>query len=164
MDSSSSNIDEAYLREMAVKCAEIGDAMFQLIPAASRDIREFSLLQVRVLQSLHIGPVRMKNLARLLSAPPSTTTYIADGLEKRGLIERRRESADRRAVTVHLTAEGRRVMERLADFKIRLWMSILKELCESEGIAFLEGFSGVHRAIMSYRKKHAPERNADDGR
>ncbi|MHC9543408.1 MAG: MarR family winged helix-turn-helix transcriptional regulator [Vulcanimicrobiota bacterium] len=164
MDRSSPDIDESYLREMAVKCAEIGDAMFQLIPAASKDIREYSLLQVRVLQSLHIRPMKMKDLATLLCAPPSTTTYIADSLEKRGLIERKRESADRRVVTVHLTAEGRRVMERLADFKIKLWMSILREIHESEGTAFLEGFSGVHRAIMNYRKKHAPESNVDAGR
>ncbi|MGV8120779.1 MAG: MarR family winged helix-turn-helix transcriptional regulator [Candidatus Xenobiia bacterium LiM19] len=138
-----------------MKCSEIGDAMFQLIPAASRDIREYSLLQVRVLQILHIGPVKMKDLAMMLSAPPSTVTYIADSLEKRGLLERKRENADRRVVTVEFTAEGRRVMERLADFKTTLWMSILREIVDSEGRAFLEGFSGVHRAIMNYRKNHA---------
>jgi|GEM_PF-2701353 len=149
--------DDAYLRETAIKCAEIGDEMFRLIPAASRDIREFSLLQVRVLQILHNGPVIMKSLASILSMPPSTLSYIVDSLERRGLLERKRISHDRRKVTVHLTTSGIEVMEKLGNFKVNLWMSILKEFVKQEGTSLLDGFTAVHRAIMNFSRTHAPQ-------
>ncbi len=52
-------------------------------------------------------PRRMGDLARLMQALPSTLTALADGLEVRGLIARRRDPEDRRAWLLELTETGR---------------------------------------------------------
>lgn len=51
-------------------------------------------------------PRRMGDLARLMQALPSTVTALADGLEARGLIARRRDPEDRRAWLLELTEAG----------------------------------------------------------
>lgn len=53
------------------------------------------------------APRRMGDLARLMQALPSTVTALADGLEARGLIARRRDPEDRRAWLLELTEAGR---------------------------------------------------------
>jgi MarR family transcriptional regulator, organic hydroperoxide resistance regulator len=42
-----------------------------------------------------------------------TMTGIVDRLEKAGLVQRRRDSADRRVISVYLTDDGRRLQEQL---------------------------------------------------
>jgi DNA-binding MarR family transcriptional regulator len=44
-----------------------------------------------------------------------TMTGIVDRLEKAGLVERRRDTTDRRVISVYLTAEGRRLQETLPE-------------------------------------------------
>ena len=55
--------------------------------------------------------MRPGELARRLMTTPATVTSVADTLERRGQLERRRDSADRRAVRLHITAAGRAVVE-----------------------------------------------------
>src|SRR6202161_199550 len=53
-------------------------------------------------------------LARTLGTPPSRLVLLIDGLEERGLIERRRNPDDRRHHAVHLTGAGTAFMDQLA--------------------------------------------------
>lgn len=53
-------------------------------------------------------------IATRLGMAASRLVAIADALEERGLIERRRDPSDRRNYALHLTAEGGRFMGRLA--------------------------------------------------
>jgi DNA-binding MarR family transcriptional regulator len=63
----------------------------------------------------HVGLVRLvatqpgqsqQELARQLRTPPSRLVPLVDHLEERGLIERRRNPADRRHYALFLTADG----------------------------------------------------------
>lgn len=45
-------------------------------------------------------------IAKLMGLDRTTVTYLVDGLEKRGWLQRRRDPADRRAHVISLTAEG----------------------------------------------------------
>jgi DNA-binding MarR family transcriptional regulator len=58
------------------------------------------------------GPRPQQRLAERLGADRTTMVALVDGLEEKGLVERRRHPEDRRAYEVHLTAKGRRVCER----------------------------------------------------
>ncbi|WP_446215565.1 MarR family winged helix-turn-helix transcriptional regulator [Micromonospora sp. IBHARD004] len=58
---------------------------------------------------LRHGPVRLSTLAEHLHIAPRSTTEVVDGLEERGLVERRPDPDDRRATLVAPTAEGTRV-------------------------------------------------------
>jgi DNA-binding MarR family transcriptional regulator len=63
-----------------------------------------------VLLAAH-GPQRMADLAALLGVNSSSATRHCDRLQRRGLVRRDPAPDDRRAVSVSLTAAGRRVVE-----------------------------------------------------
>ncbi|WP_157253723.1 MarR family winged helix-turn-helix transcriptional regulator [Nonomuraea typhae] len=52
------------------------------------------------------GPMTMRELAERMSCEPSNATFIADKLEKRGLVERRADARDRRVKRLVLTPQG----------------------------------------------------------
>ena len=52
-----------------------------------------------------------QTLAEAVGVPPSRMVAFVDSLEERGLVERRRNPADRRAHALYLTEEGRRVLD-----------------------------------------------------
>ncbi|MBA5778498.1 winged helix-turn-helix transcriptional regulator [Stappia sp. F7233] len=63
--------------------------------------------QLVILQAIRDnGPVTSKRLAEEASLSPATLVTILDKLEGKGLVERRRDSRDRRAVYSRLTAAG----------------------------------------------------------
>ncbi len=57
--------------------------------------------------------VRQKELATALSIEGPTLVRLLDNLERRGLIERREDAADRRARGIHLTQAGRALAGRV---------------------------------------------------
>lgn len=80
--------------------------------------------QFGALEALHhLGPLCQHELAGKVLKSAGNMTTVVDNLERRGLVERRREGDDRRVVTVHLTNGGRdlvrevfpRVVEVLVD-------------------------------------------------
>ena len=84
-----------------------------------RAVRAFAPLdvtpgQVRALRVLtHHGEMRMSALSDHLRIAPRSGTEVADELERRGLVRRRPDPDDRRAVLVALTDEGHRVADRV---------------------------------------------------
>jgi DNA-binding MarR family transcriptional regulator len=58
------------------------------------------------------GGLRMSDLAETWGFDASYVTALADGLQERGLAERRPHPTDRRVKTIVLTAEGRAMRER----------------------------------------------------
>jgi len=71
--------------------------------------------QAGLLRAIALGPGRSQQaLARHLGTPATRLVALVDGLEQRGLVERRRNADDRRLYAVHLTDAGRRFMRQLA--------------------------------------------------
>ncbi len=69
---------------------------------------------MRAVLSMQPGQTRpMKTLAGQWRCDASYVTSVVDGLEQRGILERRAHPTDRRAKTVLLTAEGEQVRESL---------------------------------------------------
>jgi DNA-binding MarR family transcriptional regulator len=65
----------------------------------------------RLLFTLWIsGPLEPRELARLAAVTRASISSVLNTLERDGLVERRRESSDRRVVTVLLTPTGRRAV------------------------------------------------------
>jgi DNA-binding MarR family transcriptional regulator len=56
---------------------------------------------------------RMGDLSKTTSIEVSTLTRLVDNMEKDGLVVRRREAGDARAVALHVTASGRRLTQRI---------------------------------------------------
>jgi DNA-binding MarR family transcriptional regulator len=56
-----------------------------------------------------------QSLATALGVVPSRVVALVDGLERKGLVERRRSTADRRNYELHLTGEAMQVMARMRE-------------------------------------------------
>ena len=71
-------------------------------------------------------------VARRLGTPPSRLVALVDGLEQRGLIERRRNPGDRRNYALHLTAAGEQAMTALSQASLEHEQAISAPLTEAE--------------------------------
>jgi MarR family 2-MHQ and catechol resistance regulon transcriptional repressor len=90
--------------------------------ATHRDLSAYALTisQFAALEALyHCGDLCQGDLAAKLMRTFGSVTSLLDGLEKRGLITRRRSSDDKRFVTASLTPEGRRLVARIMPGHVR---------------------------------------------
>ncbi|TGN11029.1 MarR family winged helix-turn-helix transcriptional regulator [Leptospira ilyithenensis] len=97
------------------------DAFIKLKRAAesvsSRLIADFAKSNVTesqfgVLETLHhLGPLCQKSLGDKILKSTGNITLVIDNLEKRGLVDRVRDTQDRRYITIHLTIEGKKLIE-----------------------------------------------------
>src|SRR3954451_10408513 len=72
--------------------------------------------QTGLLRAVAVAPGQsQQSLARHLGTPPSRLVALIDGLDERGLIERRRNPDDRRLHALHLTAAGHDLLRRIAE-------------------------------------------------
>jgi DNA-binding MarR family transcriptional regulator len=109
------------------------------VEAEVHRVRGLSWAGFRILFALWIsGPLEPRDLARLSAVTRASISSVLNTLERDGLVERRRESSDRRVVTVVLTARGRRAVtaafrehnEREAEWLAPLSRSEVKTLGE----------------------------------
>ena len=65
-----------------------------------------TISQFGVLEALyHVGPLSQRDLGRKILRSSGNITLVIDNLEKRSLVKRKRNRADRRFFIVHLTDE-----------------------------------------------------------
>lgn len=67
-----------------------------------------------VMNLLAEGPISQQGLGEQLGIDRTTVVELIDDLEKQGVVERRRNPADRRSYALHLTTRGRSVQKRAA--------------------------------------------------
>ena len=75
---------------------------------------------------------RMGDLSQTTSIEVSTLTRLVDNMEKDGLVARRRESGDARAISLHVTASGRRLTQRIVPIAERYETVTLKGFTAGE--------------------------------
>lgn len=100
--------------------AELGDLVMRVARMQRRRFREvlapwdLSPHQARALRVVcERDGVRLSDLAEALRIAPRSATEVADALQERGLIERSPDPADRRAVLLRATGDGRRVRDEI---------------------------------------------------
>ena len=79
---------------------------------------------------------RMGDLSETTSIEVSTLTRLVDSMEGKGLVARRRDSADARVIVLHATPAGRRLTQRILPIAERY-----------EAVA-LAGFSAVESEVL----------------
>jgi DNA-binding MarR family transcriptional regulator len=95
---------------LAFLLAQVGAQAAQSFAERLADLR-LSPAQAGILRAIAGQPGRSQQaLSRELGLIPSRMVAFADGLEERGVIERRRNSADRRRHALHLTAAGEELL------------------------------------------------------
>ena len=76
------------------------------------------------------GPSRINRLAESEGVRMPTASNTVNQLEKRGLVRRNRDEADRRGVSVELTAEGEAELLRVGDERTKYVSEMLSSLPE----------------------------------
>jgi DNA-binding MarR family transcriptional regulator len=93
----------------------------------------FNLQSARVLIVLLQNPgCYIGQLAEITTIDDSTLSHMLSRLSRRGLLERRRSTADTRFVSVHLTTEGKRIARGCKTASDRRERKMLGPLSESE--------------------------------
>ncbi len=106
-----------------------------------------SLVHLNVLNILEAeGPLAMKRLAEAMDVSDASATGIVDRMEKRGLVERRHGTEDRRVVRVHPTVAGEKVFSDMASHRREMLSKVLAELSDEEMAALLIGMRAIHAA------------------
>ncbi len=74
------------------------------------------------------GSLHQQELVRALGRSKAQMTSIVDTLEKRGAVRRERHATDRRFMTVHLTDDGRTLLEQAAPVRADAIITLMREL------------------------------------
>jgi DNA-binding MarR family transcriptional regulator len=71
-------------------------------------------------------------LGEALQIPPSRMVALVDAMERRGLLRRRPVPGDRRVRTLHLTVDGRRLLDQVMDISVEHERQLCKGLQPAE--------------------------------
>jgi DNA-binding MarR family transcriptional regulator len=113
-----------------------------------REASELSLSQHDVLLALaDRGELRVGEVADAAGIAAPTATRMLDGLERAGIVERTASAEDRRAVTVKLTGEGRKLLERKRKHVAKRLSSVYEALEPSQREQAPELFRSLAEAI-----------------
>ncbi|MBP1760099.1 MAG: transcriptional regulator [Firmicutes bacterium] len=100
------------------------------------------------------GPLTMGELCKHLLTACSTATDLADRLERDGLVERVRDSKDRRIVRMHMLSKGEDVVELVISERRRFLDKVLLEFKSEEQAQALESFELLADRMECLDKDH----------
>jgi DNA-binding MarR family transcriptional regulator len=106
-----------------------------------------SLVHLNVLTILEAGgPQSMSRLADALDVSLASATGIVDRMERRQLVQRRPDPADRRMVVVHTLEAGTDIFRKLADHRRQSLTRLLEHLSADELSGLRTGLRGLRAA------------------
>jgi DNA-binding MarR family transcriptional regulator len=93
------------------------------------------------------GQLTLNELAETLYITPSTASRTVDDLVRKGLVERRQDPVDRRAIRLSLTPPGQALYEALRRHLIQRQMTILEQLDPGSRRSVLKAVQQLFEAI-----------------
>jgi DNA-binding MarR family transcriptional regulator len=145
---------------------ELIDGLFQLsFLLQSRLTRiaaenDLSLIQLRLMGILRDREPGMQELARHLELEKSSLSGLVDRAASRGLLERRPSTSDRRAATIRLTPEGRKLARRIEEAVGAEMAVLVRDLSNTERIRLA---AATHRLLSreEQSREHPTSASAD---
>ena len=148
-------------REMLVSLRKITQA----ISLHSRDLnRRYGLTgpQLIILNEIaNHESLSVTELARFISLSQATVTDILNRLEKRGLVERTRDSVDRRRVMIRITGQCREILSQAPPPLQEIFLEQYGKLSEWEQLLILSAFKRVVGMMSAGKIDAAPILTAD---
>ncbi len=93
------------------------------------------------------GPLSLAELASAEQVRPPTMSRLVESLVEAGLVTREIAPGDRRSVRIAATEEGRRLLEAGRQRRVRVLISRLDKLAESERRALARGVEILERVL-----------------
>ncbi len=107
----SGNKEDTQALDTYIKLIRAADSVMARIYRTS-ELDGLTVSQFGVLEALlHLGPLCQRELGEKILKSSGNITMVIDNLEKRNLVERKRDRGDRRFVTVHLTGDGNQLIK-----------------------------------------------------
>jgi DNA-binding MarR family transcriptional regulator len=137
----------------------------QAITLHSRDLsRRYGLTGPQLIILSEIAnhqTLSVTELARYISLSQATVTDILNRLEKRGLIERARDSADRRRVLIRITDQCRQILSQTPPPLQETFVERYSGLSEWEQLMILSAFKRVVDLMSAGKIDAAPFLSTD---
>ena len=141
--------------------AEVGDFTRQAVMLILHIMRNFrhsgqgmitdvevSYSQILVMYALlEIGQATMSELSRWLKISRGVATRTVDRLVEKGMVERRRDGADRRVVLVSLSKEGTYFAEKMISVHLEKMDEVFESVGKEKRESFLELLSQVNKLL-----------------
>ncbi|MFB9906683.1 MarR family winged helix-turn-helix transcriptional regulator [Allokutzneria oryzae] len=118
---------------------------------------QLTLTQGSVLTMLSHRPHRMSTLAEREGVRMPSMTELVARLERMGLVERERDPDDGRAVLVHITPNGQRLMDELVSAREAFLASRLAALSDADRAAISAALPALHRLLVEPRATQPKE-------
>ncbi|MEC5422009.1 MarR family transcriptional regulator [Virgibacillus sp. C22-A2] len=99
------------------------------------------------------GDLTIGELSNRISLAFSTTTDLVDRMEKNDLVERVRDSKDRRVVRIHLLDKGRTIIHEVIDKRQDYVGEVLQEFTEEQTDKLNELLTFLHEQMKVVNKK-----------
>lgn len=139
------------LTALAEEMWSITSDLFKFLQCRDRDTMTACGLSVAQCYSLDAigthGQLTLNDLADSLYVTPSTASRTIEELVRKGLVERRQDSADRRAVCLTLTAQGQELFEALRQHLIERQLAILQQIDPSSRRDVLTALQKLAQAV-----------------
>ncbi|WP_186423972.1 MarR family winged helix-turn-helix transcriptional regulator [Lacrimispora celerecrescens] len=110
---------------------------------------ELTTGQPKVLDYLrdHDGATQ-KEIAAACYIEAATITSVLNGMEAKGLIERKRLNGNRRSFHVFMTEKGQKLEQRVHEIFLKLEEETFEGISQEKREEFLELFSKIHRNMI----------------
>ena len=109
-----------------------------------------SFQQILAISTIENSGVEMSYFSKRLGIDNSTATRLIDGLEKKKLVERKRNSSDNRVIKVFLTKRGEKINSSLEFQLEKISYSIEKQFDESSKGEIIEFGVSLNWAIIKH--------------
>ena len=109
-----------------------------------------SFQQILAISMVENSGVEMSYFSKRLGIDNSTATRLIDGLEKKKLVERKRNSSDNRVIKVFLTKRGEKINSSIEFQLEKISYSIEKQFDESSKGEIIESGISLNWAIIKY--------------
>ncbi|MDX6427368.1 MAG: hypothetical protein QOD52_2773 [Gaiellaceae bacterium] len=126
---------------------EIGE-LYAIILRVSRRIPDVEPLtatqRLALIEIVSVGPLRLRNLASRMDTTPATASRAVDVLEEFGLVVRRPDRDDGRAIQIGPTARGKRWSEQRRDELLDVMRCLPADLTSPR---FIREIAGLNAAL-----------------
>lgn len=124
----------ANILDIEEKCLKIGEFF------------DLSITEMHVIDNIGFATERtMSDTAKAVKVTSGTLTTAIDNLIKKGYVERRRSSEDRRVVKIRLTEKGKAAFKSHEDFHKDLVTSALQQLDSKEEELLVKVLSNIDK-------------------
>jgi DNA-binding MarR family transcriptional regulator len=114
-----------------------------------QDSKQLTPAQYYILRNIHRGSKSVSDLAECEKVSPPAVSRHVDDLVKMGLVERTRDTEDRRSIILGLTDQGQTIWNKMIERNHQLFSEKMRQLSTQEIETIIEGLDLLYSAFTN---------------